>query len=142
LIFLEVFNELVYNLIFTNVITSTFSECKLIYARENSFTISVGGGRSCANNNEFVILLTDGNNNRVPPKPKDEANLLKSDNKFIIFVAIGSGVDINALNEIASVSGGTPQVLQTTFSTLGDIIDSLTMADMIIFCTVGSASVG
>jgi hypothetical protein len=66
--------------------------------------------------------LTDGNNNRVPPKPKDEANLLKSDNKFIIFVAIGSGVDINALNEIASVSGGTPQVLQTTFSTVYKIM--------------------
>ena len=140
MIFLEVFNELVYNLIFTNVITSTFSECKLIYARENSFTISVGGGRSCANNNELVILLTDWNNNRVPPEPKDEADLLKSD-KFIIVVAIGSGVDINALSEIASVSRGTPQVLQTTFSTLGDIIDSLTMADMIIFCTVGSDSV-
>ena len=121
--------------------------------------MAAGGGRPCAKNNEFIILLTDGKNNRVPPEPKDEADLLKADNKFIIVVAIGNGVDIAALNEIASVSGGTPQVFQTTFSTLGDIIDSLTteicttrklfiyfciarMADMIIFCTLGNDLIG
>jgi Mg-chelatase subunit ChlD len=79
-------------------------------------------GRPCANNNEFVIVLTDGKNNRVPPEPQDEADLLKADNKTIIVVAIGSGVNMTSLNEIASGSG----VFQTTFSTLGNIIDSLT----------------
>jgi uncharacterized protein YegL len=66
--------------------------------------------------------MTDGRNNRVPPEPKDEADLLKADNKIIIVVAIGSAVNMTALNEIASSSG----VFQTTFSTLGNIIDSLT----------------
>ena len=60
-------------------------------------------------NNEFVIELTDGKNNRLPQEPKEETDLLKADNKFIILVAIDSGVDINALNEIVSISGVTPQ---------------------------------
>jgi hypothetical protein len=46
--------------------------------------------------------MTDGRNNRLPPEPKDEADLLKADNKTIIVVAIG--MEVQCLKHLMKIA--------------------------------------